>query len=255
MPLSPQTDDAEFIRRVSLDIRGRIPAAERVVAFLNDSDPSKRAKLIDEFLADHEYGEHFAIIWYHRMVKPDDDNRGVLAGNKIHGWLTEQFNQNPGWDKTVTGILTATGDRDKSPAGTFWLNNVGDAKLGQPEPNKVTGAASRLFLGVRLECCECHNHPFSTLKQTDFWGTAAFFAETHADHASKKDVKADETPSIREGGPAAKAKKGGNETSRPRSARSRFPSARARLPRRHSSAARPRTSSGRRPSDRSSRPG
>src|SRR5947209_2032814 len=70
LPVSPLADDAEFMRRASLDIRGRIPSANRVIAFLQDTDPNKRAKLIDEFLADPEYGEHFAVMWYHRIVKP-----------------------------------------------------------------------------------------------------------------------------------------------------------------------------------------
>jgi hypothetical protein len=212
---SPLADDGEFIRRLSLDLRGRVPAAERVASFLADTDPDKRAKLIDEFLADPEYGEHFAIIWYHRMVKPDDDNRLLVAGNKFQDWLADHFNQNVGWDKIVTAILTVNGDRDSHPQATFWLNNVGDAKSGQPEPNKITAAASRLFLGVRLECCECHNHPFSTLKQTDFWGTAAFFAQTHSENSSKKDAKNDKVPIVHEGGVHKERKKDAEHKAQP----------------------------------------
>jgi hypothetical protein len=204
---APAADDAEFIRRVSLDVIGRIPKAERVAAFLADIDPNKRANLVDELMADHEYGEHFATIWYHRIVKPDDDNRFVLNGNHFKDWLADEFNQNPGWDRVVTDILTASGDRDKQPATTFWLANVGDAKSGQPEPNKITAAATRLFLGVRLECCECHNHPFGKLKQTDFWSTAAFFTQTRADNANKKTAKEGATPVVREGGRAERKRK------------------------------------------------
>jgi hypothetical protein len=215
IPASAIADDAEFIRRLSLDVRGRIPSGERVAAFLADTDSQKRAKLIDEVLADHEYGEHFAIIWYHRMIQPDDENRGALNGNKLQGWLTERFNQNIGWDRTVHDILTASGARDTHPATAFWLQQIGDFRTGQPEPNKATAAASKLFLGVKLECAECHNHPFSTLKQTDFWSTAAFFAQTHADNSGRKDTKAGNTPMVREGGGGAKAKKKGGEKSRP----------------------------------------
>src|SRR5262245_59076869 len=75
IPASPLADDAEFIRRVCLDISGRIPTSERTAAFLKSTDPDKRRKLIDELLEDSEYGEHFATNWYHQMVKPDDDNR------------------------------------------------------------------------------------------------------------------------------------------------------------------------------------
>jgi hypothetical protein len=200
VPASPAADDAEFLRRASLDIDGRIPRAERVAAFLADTDPNKRARLIDELLADRAYGEHFAIVWYHRIVRPDDDNRFGLKGNRFREWLADEFNAGHGWDRTVADILTASGDRDRHPATTFWLANVGSAKTGQPEPSKVTAAATRLFLGVRLECCECHNHPFGALKQTDFWSTAAFFTQTHADNAGKKTAKEGGTPSVREGG-------------------------------------------------------
>jgi hypothetical protein len=205
LPASPLADDAEFIRRLSLDIRGRIPYAERVAAFLSDTDPNKRAKLIDEFLADPEYGEHFGIMWYHRIVKPDDENR-FLIKPQLQEWLAEQFNKSRGWNRIVADLLIASGDRDAHPETIFWLANVGDSKKGQPEPNRVTAAASKLFLGVKLECCECHNHPFTTLKQEDFWGVAAFFAQTHADHATKKEAKAGATPVVHEGG-AVKLKK------------------------------------------------
>jgi hypothetical protein len=207
IPASPLADDAEFIRRLSLDVRGRVPSGERVATFLADTDSQKRAKLIDEFLADSEYGEHFAIIWYHRMIQPDDENRQVVNNNKLQGWLAERFNQNVGWDRMVSDILTASGARDTHPATAFWLQQVGDFRLGQPEPNKATAAASKLFLGVKLECAECHNHPFSTMKQTDFWSTAAFFSQTHAENSGRAQTKAGATPSVREGGSAPRAKK------------------------------------------------
>jgi Protein of unknown function (DUF1549)/Protein of unknown function (DUF1553) len=206
LPASPLADDAEFIRRLSLDIRGRIPYADRVAAFLADTDPNKRSKLIDEFLADSEYGEHFGIMWYHRIVKPDDENRFVIS-HKLQDWLADSFNKNRGWNAIVSDILTASGERDSNPQTVFWLANVGDAKKGQPEPNKVTAAASRLFLGMKLECCECHNHPFTRLKQEDFWGVAAFFAQTHADHSTKQGAKTGAMPSVHEGGAVKAGKK------------------------------------------------
>ncbi len=209
---SPLADDAEFLRRVTLDITGRIPSADATVAFLADSDPAKRAKVIDALLADHEYGEHFGTIWYHRIVKPDDDNR-YLISPKLQEWLADSFNRDHGWDKIVTDILTAEGERDKNPQTVFYFANVGDKK-GQPEPNKVTAAASRLFLGVKLECAECHNHPFTPIKQTDFWSTAAFFTATHSENAAKKDAKAGVIPSLHEGG-AMKGMKKNTEAKAP----------------------------------------
>jgi hypothetical protein len=214
IPASPVCDDAEFVRRASLDIRGRIPSPDRVADFLADRDPAKRRKLIDEFLADKEYGEHFGIVWYHRIAKPDMCNLGLFT-TKFMDWLAEGFNANRGWDAMVKDILTAEGERDKNPATVFWLANVEGDKRRVIAPNKATGAATRLFLGVRLECCECHNHPFDTsFKQTDFWGVAAFFTATHCDGADKKST---DKPTITENASAGsgrrKAKDGpGRET-------------------------------------------
>ncbi|HEY1381429.1 MAG TPA: DUF1549 and DUF1553 domain-containing protein [Gemmataceae bacterium] len=197
VPASPVCDDAEFVRRLSLDVRGRIPSPDRVAAFLADRDPAKRRKLIDEFLADREYGEHFATVWYHRMAKPDMCNTGLFT-TRFMDWLAGHFNADRGWDAIVHDILTAEGERDKNPATVFWLANVEGDKKRVIAPNKATGAATRLFLGVRLECCECHNHPFDkSLKQTDFWGVAAFFTGTHCSGADKKTT---DTPTITEGG-------------------------------------------------------
>ena len=181
--LSPQADDAEFLRRAALDITGRIPTAERTLAFLNDRSPDRRAKLIDELLADREYGEHFATVWYHRMIKPDNDNKRLIIGNTLRDWLADRFNQNQTWDRLVTDLVTASGERDENPETTFLLAHV---VAGQPDPSKMTAAVSRLFLGVRLECCECHNHPFTKLQQTDFWGMAAFFTATRGIDRSNK---------------------------------------------------------------------
>jgi hypothetical protein len=198
VPPSPLFDDAEFIRRLSLDLRGRVPTAERVRTFLEDTDPDKRAKLIDEFLADADFGDYFGRVWFHRMVQPNMDNQGLTSKN-FHTWLAERFNANDGWDKIVKTILTASGERDENPEIVFWLSNVEGNNRRDVAPNKVAAAASQLFMGLKLECCECHNHPFDDgLKQTDFWGMAAFFTTTHADKTTKPAVQSDEAPSIRE---------------------------------------------------------
>ena len=211
IPASAVCDDGEFIRRAHLDIIGRTPYPDRVAAFLKDTSPNKRALLIDELLADSEYGEHFADIWFHRLIKRDDDNR-LLISESFADWLTGRFNKNDGWNKIVSDILTADGGRDKNPAVIYTLAHVGADR--QPEPNRLTGSASTNFLGIKLECAECHNHPFSTSKQTDFWGMAAFFEQTHASNTVNKAVKAGDVPAVSEGGKVklkGKAAKKGDE--------------------------------------------
>jgi hypothetical protein len=208
LPPSARADDAELLRRACLDITGRVPSLDQTRAFLAATNPDKRDRLIDQLLADEEYGEHFAIIWYHRIVKVDDDNRLVVKDNKLQQWLTAEFNKNRGWDKLVTELLASSGGRDASPGTTFILANVEDNKQRHdPSPNKITAAASKLFLGIRLECCECHNHPFNTMKQADFWGVAAFFGDTHSQRASQKELKDGGVPGIHDGGAVKMSKK------------------------------------------------
>lgn len=169
---SPRTDDAEFLRRVYLDVTGKIPSAEKAAAFLDSQEPAKRAQLIDELLANSDYGRNFAIAWRTMLVKRDEANR-TLNPKAFQDWLTEQFNQNKGWHKIVQEILTAEGATDKNPAGFFFLAN---RDMTRVDPAKVTGATFNLFLGVQMQCAECHNHPFvREWKQSDFWGMAAFF--------------------------------------------------------------------------------
>jgi hypothetical protein len=193
VPASGISDDAEFARRLSLDLRGRIPTPDRVTRFLADKDPNKRAKLIEDFLDDPEYGEHFAIIWYHRLVKRTMDNAQIIS-NTFENWLATEFNKNTSWDELVKKVLMADGERDKNPATVFYLAHSEGNKQPEVQPARVVATMSQMFMGVRLECCECHNHPFDDgLKQKDFWGVAAFFNGLHAYHTGKKD---DATPVI-----------------------------------------------------------
>ncbi|HJZ91423.1 MAG TPA: DUF1549 domain-containing protein [Gemmataceae bacterium] len=176
VPASGQADDAEFLRRVTLDLTGRIPTYQRTIAFLDSKDPDKRRQLIDELLETPEYGEHFGSIWRNLLGgrNPPAGEKGGGGGDALRPWLAEQWNANRGWNAIVTDLLTAEGTPRDNPATAFLLAN---AENGRPQPNKVTGAVAAMFLGVNLRCAECHKHPFAQWKQTDFWGTAAFFGK------------------------------------------------------------------------------
>ncbi len=163
---SSQTSDAEFLRRVSLDITGVIPSVERATAFLDDRSPDKRAKLIDELLAAPEYGKHMADIWATLMYPIDSDNRFV-AKAPMREWLAEKFNQNMHWDTMAYELMTATGDYDKNGAVGYAMANRG--------VDKMTDSVGKLFLGVQIQCAQCHNHPFTHWKQAEYWGLAQFF--------------------------------------------------------------------------------
>lgn len=197
-------DDAEFVRRAYLDIHGVVPPADRVVAFLDNKDADKRAKLIDELLASSQYGRHMGLVWYNRMLPATPTARRIVSP-AFQPWLADRFNQNRGWDRIVSDIILSEGGRDKEPATSFYLVALNDDPSPQPDPGKLAAAASRLFLGLRLECCQCHDHPFTNLKQTEFWGLAAFFTNVRVDNLVLAPKGA---PTIQEGVAVAAIKRG-----------------------------------------------
>src|SRR5262245_14813494 len=198
---SPKSDDAEFIRRVYLDLVGVIPPAEKVTAFLESKDADKRAKLIDELLNDPRFGSSLAETWANLMI-PRESNNKRLNNTPLKTWLAEKFNKNVPLDKLVHDLLVATGTQDENGATTYFVANN--------SVDKITGNVSRMFLGVQLQCAQCHNHPFTDWKQTEYWGMAAFFMNTRISatpqQAAKKGtpISVTETPGGFKGG-----KKGG----------------------------------------------
>jgi hypothetical protein len=165
---SPRCDDAEFVRRVYLDITGHIPSADKATAFLDSRAPNKRAELIDELLAGNEYGKHQADVWQSLLLPRTSENR-FIPFDQMTKWLEKSFNDNQPWDQMVRDILTAQGDMDKNGAVTYFLANL--------TPDKLTDNATRVFLGVQLQCAQCHDHPFTKWKQDEYWGMAAFFTK------------------------------------------------------------------------------
>ena len=171
IPRVPPADDAEFLRRVFLDLHGVVPAAERATQFLDSNDPKKRAELIDELLASPRLGEHFGDVWRGRLLSPQVNEQRAQA-ERFSAWLAKRFNDNDGWDKIVYDLLTATGKMEENPAVTYLIE--GRHPLGVTD---LTDLTSRYFLGVRLNCAQCHDHPFVAWKRQDYWGMAAFFAQ------------------------------------------------------------------------------
>ncbi len=188
---SPPADDTEFVRRVYLDITGHIPPADKAQAFLDDRDLAKRARLIDALLASSDYGRHQADIWQALLLPRNSDNRFVRF-DALTKWLEESFNANKPWDRMVRDILTASGDAEENAPVAYFLANRG--------PDKLTDSATRLFLGVQLQCAQCHNHPFTDWKQDEYWGMAAFFSRVRMQGNPRAAAKNAQTVSIRENG-------------------------------------------------------
>ena len=181
LPPAPCAGDAEFLRRIYLDLHGVIPSVEEAARFLNDADPNRRARLIDTLLARPRYGESLADIWQGYLFSPlaDDPRRA----DRLRAWLAERFNANS-WDQIATELLTATGKIEDNPAVIYLIE--GRHPRTVPELTELT---SRYFLGIRLSCAQCHDHPFVDWKQQDFWGMAAFFTQIQTPGRAKQVYK------------------------------------------------------------------
>jgi hypothetical protein len=164
-------DDAEFLRRVYLDLTGHIPPAAKAAAFLDDRRSDKRAHLIDELLASQAFGRHMSEVWESLLVAHNSDNR-FLSFEPLRAWLEAQFNKDRPWDALVRDLLTASGSPEENGAVVYFLANT--------PVDKVTDNASKVFLGVQLQCAQCHNHPFTKWKQDEYWGMAAFFLKVQS---------------------------------------------------------------------------
>jgi hypothetical protein len=176
-----QADDGEFLRRVSLDLVGKIPTAAEARDFLDDPDPNKRRVLVDRLLDSPAYAARAALLW-RQLLLPETETGGQVAAGGLESWLRKKVREEAGYDRIAREVLSARlGDdptemteaaSETSPAAFY------TARDGKPEV--LAGDAARVFLGIRVECAQCHNHPFAKWKREEFWGFAAFFADVPA---------------------------------------------------------------------------
>ena len=203
-------DDAEFLRRLSLDLIGRIPTPAEVRAFLADKAADKRAKKIDELIAKPSYVAHLAGVLRRQWLPQTLDNpQFQFTGPTFETWLRKRLKANAPYDVIVRDMVTVPTqfNRGRVPAGfdqtdsPFVFNQVNEFK-----PENVAAAVSRLFMGVKVECAQCHNHPFAPIKREQFWETAAFFAEINPTIANLSDAKLKRRIKISDGDKTVEAK-------------------------------------------------
>jgi hypothetical protein len=171
---SPLSSDAEFVRRLYLDVNGALPTAEETRRFLASDDPAKRTKLIDELLQRPQFADCWTAHWADRL----GCNRrfaGKAGAPKYHLWIRHAMATNMPEDEFARQILTAGGPNYSSPAATFWRRLRVGAIRPEIDPSMAAEEVSQLFLGVRIQCARCHNHPQERWTQDDFYGLAAFF--------------------------------------------------------------------------------
>jgi hypothetical protein len=166
VPAAPRADDAEFFRRLSLDLNGRIPTVAQVRDFLDDPRPDKRRLWVEELLTGRDnaplFVNHLGNVYRRRLLAHTPPPPSVVVA-PLEAWLRKQVKANTPYDRLVRGLLT-----DPSAEGFFQAN--------QNRAENLAARTARLFLGVRLECAQCHDHPFATWKRKQFWELAAFFA-------------------------------------------------------------------------------
>ena len=160
--------DAEFCRRVWLDLAGVAPPISFVQTFLKDSGPDKRNQLIQSVLNGPQYATNMAARWTDILV-PTDTQAQRQSATALNRWLRQKFAQNLPYDHLVGGFLTAGGSSDVGPAVFYTSREL--------EPEKLAAATSQIFLGIQLQCAQCHDHPFDQWSQEDFWAYAAFFSQ------------------------------------------------------------------------------
>ncbi|WP_425614872.1 DUF1549 domain-containing protein [Anatilimnocola sp. NA78] len=164
-----QADDAEFLRRAYLDLTGTIPRVAEVRKFLADERADKRAKLIDELLASPAHANHLANLWRSIMLPGGVSLEQITSVVGVQNWLRQRFVENLRYDNLVSELLVATAGDDAGPALYYTSLNLA--------PEKLASSTARIFLGLQIECAECHDHPTDHWKQADFWGYASFFAQ------------------------------------------------------------------------------
>ena len=191
--IEPSDDctDAEFIRRVFLDACGILPTAAEVTAFVSDTSPNKRAQLVDAVLARPEFADYWALqlgdLFQNRRER-DHDVRGVKGVRQFHGWLRQQVAANRPWNELARDVLTAAGANTDSPAVGYYIVTVGEKKNG--EKSEAPEAVAQAFLGTRIGCAKCHNHPLERYTQDDFYHFAAYFSRVKFE---RKDAKSGPT--------------------------------------------------------------
>lgn len=182
-PAEP-SDDVEFMRRLYLDLIGRVPTAEQAAEFLDSRDVDKRVKLIDQLLAMPEFGRQFGRTWRDWVCPPElpsDDNGGAQPykqADEFGAWLGDKFAAGEPWDKITRDILTVTGEIKNQPQVIFFgLAGQG----GKTSADGSARAVASLFMGVQLQCSQCHDDPYRDWSQQQHWSLAAFFGRSQGD--------------------------------------------------------------------------
>jgi hypothetical protein len=176
-------NDEEFLRRTYLDVAGKIPTVSEARTFLDDPAPNKRRVLIDRLVDTPAYIRHFTNVWRKTLLSEAQNDfqvRFLVPG--FEAWLAKQLAERVPYDRMVRELLTAPRDQQRS-FNQFGQPDPAPAafyEAKEQKPENLGAATARLFLGLRVECAQCHDHPFGRWKREEFWRNAAFFSASEA---------------------------------------------------------------------------
>lgn len=166
--LAERISDQSFLRRVTLDIVGAQPGPVDITLFSLDTDPDKRQLWVEGLLADPRYGSNWARYWRDVIMSRSTDLRGQLVFRSLEQFLTSEINQGTSWTEIARQFITASGDVQENGDTAILMVHLG-------EPEDVTAETARLFLGIQIQCAQCHDHPTDRWKREQFHELAAFF--------------------------------------------------------------------------------
>ncbi len=168
LPVSPQADESTFIRRLYLDLTGRLPEPDKVMAYLENQDQNKKEELIDELLRTEAFNEY----WTYKLAKwlrmgTDPNDEDGIATYRL--WLSKQIEKDVGYNEIARNLILATGNTHDVGPANFYRTVDG--------PREQAEFVSELFMGSRLRCANCHNHPLDKWTQDDYHGLASIFSK------------------------------------------------------------------------------
>jgi len=169
---APRTTDSEYVRRAFLDLIGRIPSVAEAREFLDDTASDKRLKLVEELLQRGAFANHLANTWRDQLLAGSTAQDNGATTPSLDIWLKLRFTANMPYDQVVSELLTAPLDRNVSPRTP---SPIAFYQAAEFKPEQLAANASRVFMGIQVQCAQCHDHPFAEWKQPQFWSFAAFF--------------------------------------------------------------------------------
>lgn len=168
--LAPLCSDEVFIRRATLDVTGRVPSVKEMESFLSDRASDKREKLIERLLASKEFGQNWAKYWREVVMFTTPVKNKKISPDVFEDWLADQFNKNVGWDRIVAEMVAAKGSNQEKGPDNYIIAQ-------EDKPERLAAETARIFMGINVQCAECHDHPFDQWKRTQFHELAAFFSK------------------------------------------------------------------------------